>query len=131
MFLTGPMLAYAVPAALITMLPGPDTAMVLTTALRAGRGAAARAAWGVGTGLLVWGVAAAVGLAPALRSCSVAYLVFRWACGVYLLCLGARAVLASRSHRAGAPPEPSHQARGTALGWGYRRALLTCVLNPK
>src|SRR5262245_44577672 len=56
----GPMVAYALPAALITALPGPDTAMVLTTALRAGRRAAARAAWGVGTGLLVWGTAAAV-----------------------------------------------------------------------
>src|SRR5438552_7256758 len=99
MFLIGPMLAYTIPAALITMLPGPDTAMVLTTALRAGRGAAARAAWGVGTGLLLWGAAAALGLAAALRSCSVAYLVFRWACAVYLLGLGVRAVLASRNHR--------------------------------
>jgi len=29
--LTAALLAYAVPAALITMLPGPDTAVVLTT----------------------------------------------------------------------------------------------------
>jgi threonine/homoserine/homoserine lactone efflux protein len=131
MSLIAAMSAYAVPAALITMLPGPDTAMVLTTALRAGRGAAARAAWGVGTGLLMWGAAAALGLATALRNCTVAFEVFRWAGAVYLLGLGIRGVLAARSHSAGAPAGPTHEARGRTLGWGYRRALLTCVLNPK
>jgi threonine/homoserine/homoserine lactone efflux protein len=131
MFLTGPMLAYVVPAALITMLPGPDTAMVISTALRAGRGAAARAACGVGTGLLVWGAAAALGIAAALRSCSLAYQMFHWACAVYLLGLGVRAMLAARNHATGAHREPKDQPRVAVLGWGYRRALLTCALNPK
>lgn len=131
MSLIATMAAYAAPAALITMLPGPDTAMVLTTALRAGRGAAARAAWGVGTGVLMWGVTAAFGLAAALRNCGFAYEVFRWSCAVYLLGLGVRAVLAARNHRGGARPEPDHDASRMSLGWGYRRALLTCVLNPK
>jgi len=130
MLLIAPVLAYTVPAALITMLPGPDTAMVLTTAVRAGRRAAARAAWGVGTGLVLWGLAAAVGLAAALRSCSVAYLTFRWTCAAYLLALGVHAVVASRRPRA-AGPEPARERRVALVGWGYRRALLTCVLNPK
>jgi len=39
------LLAYALPALLIAMLPGPDTAMLLATAVVAGRRAAARAAW--------------------------------------------------------------------------------------
>jgi threonine/homoserine/homoserine lactone efflux protein len=129
--LIGPMAAYAIPAALITMLPGPDTAMVLTTAVRAGRGAAARAAWGVGTGLLGWGIAAAFGLAAALRSSTVLYDVFRLGCAAYLLWLGARAIIASR----GRPPRTTRPAterrRVVSLGWGYRRALLTCLLNPK
>jgi threonine/homoserine/homoserine lactone efflux protein len=127
----GPLLSFALPAALITMLPGPDTAMVLTTALRHGRGAAARAAWGVGTGLLVWGAAAALGLAAALRSSAVAYEVFRWGCVAYLLFLAVQALRASRRS-----PVPDHPRRDRgpllpALGWGYRRALLTCALNPK
>jgi threonine/homoserine/homoserine lactone efflux protein len=130
--LIGPMAAYAIPAALITMLPGPDTAMVLTTAVRAGRGAAARAAWGVGTGLLGWGIAAAFGLAAALRSSTVLYDAFRLGCAAYLFWLGARALLASR----GRPPRATRGAAGerrrvVSLGWGYRRALLTCLLNPK
>ncbi|CAN5839530.1 hypothetical protein BH18ACT7_BH18ACT7_10890 [soil metagenome] len=81
------LLAYTVPAALITMLPGPDTAMVLATVVKAGRAAAARAAWGVGTGLLIWGGAAALGLAAALRTSAVLYDVFRFACAAYLLVL--------------------------------------------
>ena len=45
------LLAYAIPAALITMLPEPNTAMVLTTAVKGGRRAAVMAAAGVGTGI--------------------------------------------------------------------------------
>lgn len=129
---TNALVAYVIPAALITMLPGPDTAMVLTTAVQAGRRAAARAALGVGTGLLVWGSAAAVGLAAALRSSTVAYELFRLGCAAYLLLLGVQALLASRRTSPATPPAaPNGRRRVPALGWGYRRALLTCVLNPK
>lgn len=87
---------YALPAALITMLPGPDTAVVLNTAIKAGRGAAARAAGGIGTGLLIWGVAAAAGLAAALRSSAFLYDTFRLTCAAYLLILAVQALRASR-----------------------------------
>jgi len=130
------LLAYAIPAALITMLPGPDTAVVLATAIKAGRGAAARAAWGVGTGLLLWGAAVAFGLASALRSSAVLYDVFRLSCAAYLVVLGVQALRASRAYRlAGqapaSPPRGRWISRLPSFGWGYRRALMTCVLNPK
>ena len=97
MTLLAPMVAYAVPAALITMLPGPDTAMVLTTALRAGpRAAADQPARKMHTGLLLWGAAAAVGLAAALHSSAVVYEVFRWCCAAYLIALAVQALRASR-----------------------------------
>jgi threonine/homoserine/homoserine lactone efflux protein len=60
--------AYALAAALLTMLPGPDTAIVLVTAINAGRAAAVRAALGIGAGLLLWGTAAGLGLAALLRA---------------------------------------------------------------
>lgn len=126
------LLAYALPAALITMLPGPDTAMVLATAVKAGRAAAARAAWGVGTGLLIWGAMAAAGLAAALRASAVLYDAFRLACAAYLLVLAVQAFHASRqSATSAAPPPTGRVGRLPTLGWGYRRALLTCLLNPK
>lgn len=131
--LAAALLAYALPAALITMLPGPDTAMVLATALRAGRAAAARAAWGVGTGLLLWGATAALGLAAALRTSAVLYDAFRYSCAAYLLVLAVQALRASR--RIDAEPAAEDDSppprRRRSLGWGYRRALVTCVLNPK
>lgn len=133
MGLTNALLAYAVPGALITMLPGPDTAMVLATAVKAGRRAAVRAAWGVGTGLLIWGASAAVGLAAALRSSAALYDSFRLGCAAYLLFLGAQALWTSRRGAAAAAARHDAGRFGwlPSLGWGYRRALLTCVLNPK
>jgi len=128
------LLAYALPAALITMLPGPDTAMVLMTAARAGRAAAVRAAFGVGTGLLLWGAAAAVGLAAALRSSAVVYDAFRLACAAYLILLAVQTLRASRRPApdpSGTPALARRPGRLPSLGWGYRRALLTCALNPK
>jgi threonine/homoserine/homoserine lactone efflux protein len=130
------LVAYALPAALITMLPGPDTAMVLTTALRHGRQAAFRAAWGVGTGLVLWGFAAAAGMAGALHSSVLLYEVFRVACALYVLSLGFRA-LASALRGGGdavadVPPEgAARRQRARSLGWGFKRALFTCLLNPK
>jgi len=128
-----PLVAYALPAALITMLPGPDTAMVLTTALKGGPAAAVRAAWGVGTGLLVWGAAAALGLAAALRGSAIVHELFRWGCAAYLLALAVQALRASRRAPADEPATTSttRWRNLPALSWGYRRALLTCVLNPK
>ncbi len=127
------LLAYAIPAALITMLPGPDTAMVLATAVKAGRRAAVRAAWGVGTGLLVWGAAAAAGLAAALRSSAVVYDGFRLACAAYLVFLAVQALRAARRESPAGEDQltTARHGRLPSVGWGYRRALLTCVLNPK
>ncbi len=98
------LLAYTLPAALITMLPGPDTAMVFATAVKAGRAAAARAAWGVGTGLLLWGAMAAAGLAAALSASAVLYDAFRLTCEAYLLVLAVQAFRASRRATTRATP---------------------------
>jgi threonine/homoserine/homoserine lactone efflux protein len=131
--LLAPIVAYALPAALMTMLPGPDTAMILTTALKAGPAAAVRATWGVGTGLLLWGAAAALGLAAALRSSAVVYELFRWCCAAYLLALAVHALRAARRTPVIRPATASTKRRRRlpTLSWGYRRALLTCALNPK
>ena len=132
------LVAYALPAALITMLPGPDTAMVLMTAVKAGRAAAARAALGVGSGLLIWAAAAALGLAAALRSSAVLYDAFRLICAAYLIFLAVQALRSSRRPESDPKSESESGDRATgkhwrlpAFGWGYRRALLTCALNPK
>lgn len=128
-------LAYLIPGALITMLPGPDTAMVLATTYRAGRAAAMRAALGVGIGLVGWGAAAALGLAAALQASAAVYSVFKIVCIAYLLYLAFAAYRAARRVDPSAPaavpgsePEPERRKR---MGWGFKRAVVTCLLNPK
>jgi len=123
--------AYAVAAALITMLPGPDTAVVLATAIDGGRRAAARAAFGVATGLLFWALAASVGLATLLRASAELYGIFRLVCVAYLLWLAARSVRAMVTRRVSGMGAATSSPSRFRIPWGYRRALLTAVLNPK
>ncbi len=54
---------FALVAALLTILPGPDSALVLRSAVVQGRRPAIATALGINTGALVWGAAAGVGAA--------------------------------------------------------------------
>jgi threonine/homoserine/homoserine lactone efflux protein len=124
--------AYAVAAALLTMLPGPDTAIVIATAVNGGRRAAVRAAFGIAVGLLFWGAAASFGVAALLRASAEIYTVFRIVCVAYLLWLAVGALRSAfRRHRDGVPAEGESHARRRRLPWGFRQALLTAVMNPK
>jgi threonine/homoserine/homoserine lactone efflux protein len=122
---------YALAAALLTMLPGPDTAVVLATAVNAGRPAARRAAGGVAVGLLFWAGAASLGVAAVLRASAELFLVFRIACIAYLLWLAFHAIRAAarRDPRVAVIETPGGGL--LRLPWGFRRALATAVLNPK
>lgn len=122
---------YAVAAALLTLLPGPDTAVVLATALNGGRRAAARAAGGVAVGLLFWAGAASLGVAAVLRASAELFSVFRVACIAYLLWLAFQAFRTAvrRSPKVVAAEAPA--SGRFRLPWGFRRALVTAVLNPK
>ncbi|GAB6856762.1 LysE family translocator [Microbacterium xylanilyticum] len=137
----GAVSAYAVAAGLLTVLPGPDTAIVLATALDRGRRDAVAAAFGVAVALLLWAAAASAGVAALLRASAELFTVFRIVCVAYLVWLAIRALRSAlRQHRA-APASPGAggpDADETALapaprrkGGGIRRALVTGLLNPK
>jgi threonine/homoserine/homoserine lactone efflux protein len=123
--------AYALAAAVLTVLPGPDTAVVLTTAIDGGRRAAARAACGVAVGILFWAIAASFGVATILRASADLYMVFRVVCIAYVLWLALGALRAAVRRRTGvAVAEPARVQR-LRMAWGFRRALVTALLNPK
>ncbi|PIM67263.1 hypothetical protein CTU88_38825 [Streptomyces sp. JV178] len=63
--------------ALVTVVPGPDMAVVTQHAIAHGCREAARVAAGVVTGLLVWGVFCVVGLAAVLAAAAQAYAVVK------------------------------------------------------
>lgn len=80
--------SFAVIAGLMTMVPGLDTALVVRTAVVAGRRAGFATAVGISTGVLAWSVAAAVGVSALLAASRLAYDGVRLAGAVYLAWLG-------------------------------------------
>ncbi|MER6950103.1 LysE family translocator [Nonomuraea sp. NPDC000554] len=126
MDVTSSIWSFAAVVALLTVTPGLDTALILRTSLLAGR----RPAWGVVLGIqlgtLAWGLLTAVGLSTLLAASQVAYDVLRWAGAAYLVWMGARMLL-TRSDGHETPADE----RAAGFGTGFRRGLLTNLLNPK
>lgn len=112
--------------ALLTVLPGPDMAVVTRSALGGGRGDGLRTASGVVVGLLVWGSLAVLGLTAVVAASPTAYLLLKVAGAVYLLWLG---VLALRAGRGDPVAGGTERARRTARPW--LTGLTTNLLNPK
>lgn len=133
------LLGFTVVAALLTVSPGPDFAVVLRTALGSGRRAALCSALGIAAGCFVWGLAGAAGLTAMLSASRVAYDALRIAGAAYLMWLGFQALRSARRTAKAAPgPAGSAPADGAApreepqSPWrAFRTGLLTNVLNPK
>jgi threonine/homoserine/homoserine lactone efflux protein len=119
------LVAYVAAAALLTVTPGLDTAMVLRTAAVEGPHRAALAAAGIVCGCLAWGAAVALGLTALLAASHLAYLALKWAGAAYLAWLGINLILKPRSRfeLAAGAPAPS--------GNWWLRGFLTNLLNPK
>jgi len=90
------LLAFAAAAAVLIVTPGLDTALVLRTTAVEGPRRAAAAALGICCGLLIWGLAVALGVAALLAASHLAYTVPRWTGAVYLIWLGGHLLLRSR-----------------------------------
>jgi threonine/homoserine/homoserine lactone efflux protein len=121
-------LGFTAAAALLTVLPGLDTALVLRTAAVEGPRRAALAGLGITLGCLTWGAAVAVGLGALLAASQLAFTILKWAGAAYLLWLGLGLLIRPRQafDLDGAAPAPS----GGEFAW-MRRGLLTNLLNPK
>jgi len=123
------LLGFTALAAVVAVTPGLDTVLVLRQALRAGRRTAFAAAAGIGLGALLWGIAAAAGIAALFVASEVAYAVLRWA-GVAFL-----AYLAWSYLRAAVRGDVTHADLSSGAVDSAREAfvkgLLTDLLNPK
>src|SRR5437870_595491 len=82
-------------AAVVIVVPGPDTAVVTKNVLVHGRRTALGTSVGVSAGLLVWTVAAAIGVASVVRTSEVAFTALKLIGGVYLAWLGIQAFRAA------------------------------------
>jgi threonine/homoserine/homoserine lactone efflux protein len=123
------LLQFAVVAALLTIIPGLDTVLVLRTAISRGRGPAFATAAGICTGTVAWGVAAALGASALLAASETAFTALKIAGACYMAWLGISMLI--RTFRNGpAAPTELPQATGNA-GTPYLTGVTTSLLNPK
>jgi RhtB (resistance to homoserine/threonine) family protein len=114
---------------LLILIPGPDTAIVTKHALLAGRRGGVFASVGVATGLAIWTLAAAVGVAAILRASEVAFLALKIAGAIYLVWMGIQ-LLRDRSTLAPGVGGDGAPRRGAAKK-ALRQGLLSDLSNPK
>lgn len=120
------LLSFAVVAALLTIIPGLDTAIVLRAALTEGRMHAYVTALGISCGAFIWGIAAAVGASAVLAASETAYTVLKIAGAAYMLWLGIS------MWRAGGQDDLAVDSpRGHTLRAAWLRGFGTNLLNPK
>jgi threonine/homoserine/homoserine lactone efflux protein len=121
-------------AAIVIIIPGPDTAVVTKNVLVHGRRAGLGTSLGVSAGLSLWTIAAAVGVASLVRASEVAFTALKLVGALYLIWLGVQALRA-----AGRPlgdDHPSGRAgtgsgRGMGARGGFRQGFLSDLANPK
>jgi threonine/homoserine/homoserine lactone efflux protein len=127
-------------AALIVLIPGPDTLVVLRALLRSGPRQARRTVAGVLTGLTIWASCAVLGISALLRASHTGYAALRIVGAVYLCIIGiqafrSRGVSAEIDAHGGDAVEAAADAaprrRGGVLGTGYAAGVTTDLLNPK
>lgn len=125
--MTQAILEFAIVAGAMTLVPGLDFTFVLRTALTQHRVVAVAAALGIAAGLLLWALAAAIGLGALLATSTVLYSTLQVFGALYMLYLGF-------TFWRGSDPGEDVDVRGvtgeTALSV-FRKGLLTNLLNPK
>ncbi|MDO5532056.1 LysE family translocator [Sutterella sp.] len=120
----------------ITLMPGPDFAIVVKTALLSGRRPAILCALGVTCGVAVHTVAAILGISAVIASSATLFSVLKWAGAAYLFWLGFQALRASFTKEKGeAGEEAVHEliekAEKQTGRAAFRSGLLCNLLNPK
>ena len=120
--------AFALTALVLAMVPGQGVAMVLRQAMVGGPRCAYVSVAGNSSGLLVWGVASAIGLSEIFARSPAAYDALKCAGVTYLGLLSVRTLLELR-HESGRFDQ-SGEARVASLA-AYRLGLFTNLTNVK
>lgn len=113
-------------AVLVTLTPGPATAMVIRNALRGGRRSAFLTTLGNSIGVLFWGVASAIGVSALIAASEVAFTVLKVTGAIVLVWLGVQSLRRPRGVRS---PGPAYEDVWSPRA--FRDGLVTCLANPK
>ena len=128
MTLDGSILAFVGIAALLTILPGADMALVAKVTLLDGRRAAFFTSLGICAGLPVHATASAVGLSLVLATSAEAFTVVKFVGAAYLAYLGIRTLRDSFRAAADQVVAAGRTRSGRAA---FLQGWLSNVLNPK
>jgi threonine/homoserine/homoserine lactone efflux protein len=124
-----PFVSFLAVAAVAVLVPGPDTFVVLRTALAEGPRAGTWAAAGSAAGNLLWGAASALGVAALLAASGTAFAALKLTGAVYLVFLGVQALRAAARGESLAGDEAEHDPVSSAAA--FRRGLVSDLLNVK
>lgn len=114
-------------AAILTILPGADMALVTRNVLTIGRRRTMLTIVGIGSGCIVHATASALGLSAILATSATAFGVVKTIGAAYLVWLGVQSIRDAR--RPTAQPAATTERRSH---WGpFLQGFLTNVLNPK
>jgi threonine/homoserine/homoserine lactone efflux protein len=122
-------LVFVAIAALLTITPGADMAMVGRSVVTGGRREGLATTLGILAGCLIWAIVSAAGVAAVLAASETAYDALRLAGAAYLVWLGAQSLVAAwrGEHRS---PEGQEGRRRRSRS-AFRQGLLTNLFNPK
>jgi threonine/homoserine/homoserine lactone efflux protein len=113
-------------AAILTVLPGADMALVTRNVLTLGRRPAMLTVVGICSGCIIHATASALGVSAILATSATAYNVLKTVGAAYLVWMGVQSVRAARRATAGPPSVRDRSGLGPFL-----QGFLTDVLNPK
>lgn len=125
MSVTDSLLAFTFAAALLTLTPGLDTALILRTSVAEGGKKAVHAALGIDLGCFIWGALVAFGLGALLAVSELAYAALKVCGAAYLCWLGIQLLLRPRQRFT---LQAEDDVRSS--NW-FLRGMLGNVLNPK
>ena len=127
------LLPFLLVVVVVTLIPGPDTALGLRNSLRAGTTGMWWTGLGCCAGLLVHAVISVLGLSALLAASATAYLAVKVAGAAYLVWLGASTLWKSwrDRHRAVEPVAETTGGEPLTRLAAFRQGLVSNVLNPK
>jgi threonine/homoserine/homoserine lactone efflux protein len=124
------LLAFIALAAVVITTPGPDTALTVRNTISGGRRVGIGTAAGVSSGLAIWTLATAAGVAALLVASEPAFLALKYAGAAYLVFLGVQTLVgafAGRSHDA----TPLFRRSALTPMGALRQGLVNDLANPK
>ncbi|MEP6503723.1 MAG: LysE family translocator [Betaproteobacteria bacterium] len=121
---------FIVSGLLLNITPGPDSLFIMARSATQGWRAGVVASFGIGTGVWVHVLAAALGLSALLATSAAAFTVVKIVGAVYLVWIGI-GMLRERARAATVPALDDAAPRRIRYAAIYRQGFLTNVLNPK